>query len=88
MVQRLHLTMEVTEKPDGSYEAHCPELSMSASGRYAEEAVDKLKEIVFSSMSDGFDLAFTEENSSEQLFNILAQNKQCFLHIPREPQIH
>ena len=88
MVQRLHLTVEIREKLDGSFEARCPELSLSARGRHAEEAIDRLKETVFSSLSDGFDASFEEAHYSETIEHILTQNPHCYLTIPRDPQAH
>lgn len=88
MVQRLHLTMEVTERHDGSFEARCPELSVSAHGQFADEAIENLKEIVFSSMADGFDMSFDQADSSEILRGVLARNRQCYIHIPRDDLAH
>jgi hypothetical protein len=88
MVQRLHLTMEISEKNDGSYEAHCPELSLTAHGHFAEEAIDRLKELVFSSMAGGFDSALLETKSPDMLRGILADNKKCYLCVPHHPRVH
>jgi hypothetical protein len=88
MVQRLHLTMEIAEQPDGSFEAHCPELSLSARGRFSEEAIDRLKEMVFSSMAGGFDSSFTETRPFDLLHTILSRNHTCFLFLPPDRQVH
>lgn len=83
MVQRLNLTVEVDEKADGSYEAHCPELSISAIGRHADEAVERLKDIVFSSMSGGFDSNFCLGHPPrDAIQTILAAHRECYLHVP------
>lgn len=84
MVQRLHLTMEIAEQPDGSYEARCPELSLSAHGRFSEEAIDRLKEMVFSSMAGGFDSSFAETRPHDHLHAVLARNRDCYLFLPPE----
>lgn len=88
MVQRLHLTMEISEQPDGSYEANCPELSLSASGRFSEEAIDKLKEMVFSSMAGGFDSSFTETRPFDIVHTILSHHRTCYLFLPPGRQVH
>jgi hypothetical protein len=88
MVQRLNLTIEVTERPAGVFEARCPELLLEASGRSPDEAVDKLKELVFSSMSGGFDSPFQVGKSADLLYSILAENRHCYLHFPPEMQVH
>ncbi len=88
MVQRLHLTMEIKEKIDGSFEAHCPELSISVQGRYAEEVMDKLKEQVFSSLLDSFHTAPDKSSDMETIGRIVTQNPHCYLSIPRDPQVH
>lgn len=88
MVQRLHLTMEIAEQPDGSFEAHCPELSLSAHGRFSEEAIDKLKEMVFSSMAGGFDSSFTETRPFDLVHTILSRHRSCYLYLPLERQVH
>lgn len=88
MVQRLHLTMEVTERSDGSYEARCPELSLSAQGRVAEEAIDRLKDLVFSSMTGGFDSVMPEPRAPDMIRAILAHHKHCYLYLPPHPHVH
>jgi hypothetical protein len=88
MVQRLHLSIEVTEKPGGEFVAHCPELLIEASGRSPDEAVDKLKELVFSSMSGGFDSLSMGSKSVDMLYSVLADNRHCYLHFPPEMQVH
>jgi hypothetical protein len=89
MVQRLHLTVEVDEKADGTYEAHCPELLLTAKGRFADEAVDRLKELVFSSVSSGFDSAFSPPSPSPDLLKtILAAHRNCYLHLPPPHSAH
>ncbi|MCX6355012.1 MAG: hypothetical protein NTZ78_08935 [Candidatus Aureabacteria bacterium] len=80
--------MEISEKPDGSYEAHCPELSLTAHGRFAEDAIDRLKELVFSSMAGSFDGALPEVKAPDLLKGILANNTHCYLYLPSHPRIH
>lgn len=88
MVQRLHLTIEVTERPGGEFEARCPELLLDASGGSPDEAIDKLKELVFSSMSGGFDSLSLGGKSVDLLYSVLADNRHCYLHFPPEMQVH
>jgi hypothetical protein len=88
MVQRLRLTIEVAEKPGGDYEARCPELSLEAYGKSPDEAIDRLKELAFSSMSGGFDSPFPESRSFDMLCAILARNKNCYLHFLPNLQVH
>ncbi len=88
MVQRLHLTMEIAEQPDGSFEANCPELSLTARGRYSEEAIDRLKEKVFSSMAGGFDSSFMEKRPFDLVHAILSRNRSCYLFLPSGRQAH
>jgi hypothetical protein len=88
MVQRLHLTIEITERPCGDYEARCPELSLDALGRSPDEAIDRLKELVFSSMSGGFDSPFPESKSVDLLYSILSRNRHCYLHFPPDLRVH
>lgn len=80
--------MEVAEQPDGSYEANCPELSLSARGRLSEEAIDRLKEMVFSSMAGGFDSSFTETRPFDLVHTILSGNRTCYLFLPSERTVH
>jgi hypothetical protein len=88
MAQRLHLTIEIMERPGGDFEAKCPELSLDTRGKSPDEAVDRLKELVFSSMSGGFDSHFPESKSVNQLCAILAQNRHCYLHFPIDVRVH
>jgi hypothetical protein len=88
MVQRLHLSIEITEKSGGEFKARCPELLLEASGRSPDEAVDKLKELVFSSMSGGFDSPYLGGKSVDLLYSVLADNRHCYLHFPPEMQVH
>ncbi len=88
MVQRLHLTIEIAEQPGGNYEARCPELSLSATGGSADEASDRLKELVFSSVNGGFDSPFPEGKPVDLLYSILASNRHCYLHFPPDMQVH
>ncbi|MEJ2745045.1 MAG: hypothetical protein P8123_05075 [bacterium] len=88
MVQRLHLSIEVTEKPGGEFVARCPELLLEVSGRSSDEVVDKLKELVFSSMSGGFDSLSMGNKSVDMLYSVLADNRHCYLHFPSEMQVH
>ena len=80
--------MEIKEKIDGSFEAHCPELSISARGRYEEEAMDKLKEQDIASLLDSFDTASDKSKDMETIERIVTQNPHCYLSIPRDPQVH
>jgi hypothetical protein len=88
MVRRLNLTVEIRERRDGSFEAHCPELAISARGRYAEEAVDNLQQTVLSSLSEGFNVSFYETNNLKAIEDILMQNPHCYFAVPQDPQVH
>ncbi|MDD5555849.1 MAG: hypothetical protein PHN82_01230 [bacterium] len=88
MGRRLHLTVEVDEREDGIFEAHCPELSLSAKGRFAEEAVDRLKEMVFASVGGNFDATVLSPPDTDQLKPILARHKHCYLYMPPGRRAH
>jgi len=80
--------MEVIERPEGGYDAHCPELSLTARGRFAEEAIDRLKEMVFSAMSGGFDGVMPDIKPPDIIRKIVAENERCFIYLPRRPRMH
>ena len=84
----MRFSIDIDFRPDGQFEASCPEMGLSASAETLDEVFDKLKNLVMFHISNSEDAGIStvdEEQITRQL-NLAFKDKNFCL--PRNPKIH
>jgi hypothetical protein len=84
----MRFTIDIQFRPDGRFEASCPEMGLAAVAGSIDEVFDKIKNLLLFQMMNVEDAgmsAVDEEQVTKQVELIFKDKNFC---LPRNPKVH
>jgi len=84
----MRFSIDIALMTDGTYEASCPEMGLSASGGTLDDVFDEMKKLVLFQISNSEETAIAsvdEEKVLRQLDLVFKDKNFC---LPRNPKVH